>query len=201
MCSTGLADLITAASTSRSPPDSCWADHCGDRHGSAVWAGALRRFPPIHGDRPSRPIVATHVGGRSCGRGVRRFVLDATVSVAYTGRRRCTCTSTDAGRPPAGFGVGAASLVAGLAVGIILLPAARQQRIPSRRAGFVSIVSMIPGSYLFTMASGLLQIARGENIAPRADQHCARQWHECDAHYPSHQPRPRYPKVRLGLPG
>ena len=65
----------------------------------------------------------------------------------------------------AGFGVGAASLVAGLAVGIILIPAARQQRIPFAAAGFVSIVSMIPGSYLFTMASGLLQIARGENIA------------------------------------
>ena len=65
----------------------------------------------------------------------------------------------------AGFGVGAASLVASLAVGITLIPAARQQRIPFAAAGFVSIVSMIPGSYLFTMASGLLQIARGENTA------------------------------------
>ena len=81
----------------RSPPDSCRTDHCGDHHGSVVWAGALRRFPATRRSRPSRPIVATHVGGRSCGRGVRRLVLDATEAAAFTGRRRCICTSTTLG--------------------------------------------------------------------------------------------------------
>jgi uncharacterized membrane protein YjjB (DUF3815 family) len=60
-----------------------------------------------------------------------------------------------------GFSVGAGTLAASLAIGLILMPVALRRRIPFAGIGFVSVVSMIPGAYLFTMASGLVQIAQG----------------------------------------
>ena len=60
---------------------------------------------------------------------------------------------------PVGASVQAGALAACLVVGIIITPLADRLRLPFAALAFASVVSLIPGVFLFRMAGGLVDLA------------------------------------------
>jgi uncharacterized membrane protein YjjB (DUF3815 family) len=65
-----------------------------------------------------------------------------------------------------GGGVAAGAFIACLLVGIVVTPIADRMRLPFAAFAFASVVSLIPGVFLFRMGGGLVQIATLGSAAP-----------------------------------